>query len=198
MVAMKICLDAYEKLSAAIEHSVFRHRLLAMPFLLSALPAHAIPPPPSKPALLREARMAVTVQLIEASKGRVTRITKLCQVRGKIPVYSDQGRAASFYAREITGCTMPMNGKALKVSVRGAKAVSKDRVTYATATVSVTPPDAVPLCSMCGLQPLADSRSEIRVSGKPKSMTFNLSPNPGSILNAKPTVWLDAEVEIRD
>jgi hypothetical protein len=74
--------------------------------------------------------------------------------------------------------------------------MSKDAVTYATASVSVVPPDAIPLCSQCGPQPLADSSAEIRVNGTPKSMTFSLNANPVSMLNAKPTVWLEAHVEI--
>jgi hypothetical protein len=166
--------------------------------LLSALPAHAIPPPPREPSLLREAKMAVTVQLVEASDGTVTRTTKLCEVRGKIPVYADNGSAASFYAREIAGCSMVRDGKNLPVYVRGAKAISKARITYATASVGVIPPDAVPLCSICGPQPLADSSAEIRATGTAKSLQFSLHPNPVSILNAKPTVWLEAEIEIVD
>lgn len=30
--------------------------------------------------------------------------------------------------------------------------------------------------------------------GNPKSMTFRLTPNPVSLLNARPTVWLEADV----
>ena len=198
MVTISVCVSAYDKLLAAIERSLPRNRLLAISLLVSASPAFAIPPPPREPPLLREAKMTVMVQLIEAGNGRVTKITKLCKVSGKIPVYSDNGSAASFYGREILGCNMPKNGKNLTVSVRGAKAFSKDSVTYATAVVGVVPPDAVPLCSMCGPQPLADSRAEIRVSGSPKFMTFSLNANPVSMLNAKPTVWLEADIEIVD
>jgi len=198
MVTINVCVSSHDKLLAAIERRFFRNRLLAMSLLASALPAHAIPPPPREPPLLREAKMAVMVQLIEAYNGQVSKITKLCKVSGKIPVYSDNGRAASFYAGEIAGCTMRKNGKNLSVSVRGAMAISRDVVTYATASVSVVPPDAVPLCSMCGPQPLADSQAEIRVSGNPKSMTFSLNANPVSMLNAKPTVWLEADIEIVD
>lgn len=174
----------------------FRNRLLAALLLSGALPVHAIPPPPPEPSLLREARMAVTVQLIEAGNGTVSKVSKLCEVRGKIPVYADDGRAASFYARDIAGCSMVWKGKNLTVSVRGAKAMSKAGLTYATASVGVVPPDAVPRCPMCGPQALADSRAEIRVSGTPRSIVFNLNANPVSMLNAKPTVWLEASVEI--
>ncbi len=198
MVTISAWVSAHDKLLAAIARRLSRNRLLAMSLLLSALPAHAIPPPPPAPPLLREARMTVMVKLIEASNGQVTKMTKLCKVSGKIPVYSDNGSAALSNAREIAGCKMLKNGKNLNISVRGAKAISKDSVTYATASVSVVPPDAVPLCSRCGPQPLADSRAEIRVSGTPKSMTFNLNANPVSMLNAKPTVWLEADIEIVD
>jgi hypothetical protein len=142
--------------------------------------------------------MTVTVQLIEAGNGQVRKITRLCRVSGKIPVYSDNGRAASFTTREIAVCQMPRNGKNLDISVSGAKAVSKTSRVYATANVSVVPPDAAPLCPICGPQPLADSSAEIRVSGAPRSISFSLKPNPVSILNARPTVWLEADVEIVD
>lgn len=188
-----------DKLLAAFGRSVSRNRLLAISLLVSASSALAIPPPPHKPPLLREARMTAMVQLIEAGNGRVTRVTKLCQVSGKIPVYADDGNAASFHGWKISGCNMSRNGENLAVSVWGAKAISKDSVSYATAVVSVVPPDAVPLCpDLCGPQPLADSRAEIRVSGAPKSMRFSLNPNPVSMLNAKPTVWLEADIEIVD
>lgn len=192
------CRGAREKRLAAIGRGLSGNRLVAMSLLFSAFPAHATSPPPPAPPVLREARMHVVVQLIEASNGKVNKITELCQLSGKIPVYADDGSAAYANEREIAGCTMPRNGRKLSVSVRGAKAVSKDSRTYATASVSVTPPDAVPLCSQCGPQPLADSSAEVRVSGKPKSMKFSLNPNPVSMLNAKPTVWLEAEVEIVD
>lgn len=179
-------------------HKLLVRGILTIWLSATALPAHSIPPPPPEPALLREAKMAVTVQLIEAHNGTVTKITKLCDVVGKIPVYSDDGRAASSHARDIASCSMIRNGQNLRVHVRGAKAISKTHVTYAIASVGVVPPDAVPLCSMCGPQPLADSRGEIHVSGKPRSLKFSLSPNPVSILNAKPTVWLEADVEMID
>ncbi|SFC61698.1 hypothetical protein [Massilia yuzhufengensis] len=142
--------------------------------------------------------MTVTVQLIEAKNGIVSKTSKLCKVKGAIPVYADDGSAALFHARDITGCSMVRNGEKLIVYVRGAKAISKARVTYATASVGVIPPDAVPLCPMCGPQPWADSQADIRVSGNPKSLAFSLTPNPVSILNAKPSVWLEADVEIID
>ncbi|MDB5793402.1 MAG: hypothetical protein JWQ80_3426 [Massilia sp.] len=199
MATINVYVKAHDKLSAAIERRFFRNWLSAIALLASVLPVKAIPPPPPKAPLLREAKMAVTVHLIEAKDGRVTRRTKLCKVSGKIPVYSDNGSPASFNAWEITGCTMPKNGENLTVSVWGAKAISKGRVAFATAGVSVVPPDAVPLCvELCGPQPLADSRAEIRVSGTPKLMNFSLNANPVSMLNAKPTVWLDADVEIVD
>jgi hypothetical protein len=190
---------AVRALSAAIERSLSRHRLLALSLLLSALPVHALPPPPSAPPRLRAAKMTVRVQLIEASNGLVTKMTELCKVSGKIPVYSDDGYAASFNGWQIPGCKMARKGKNLNVSVEGAKAISKNAISYATATVSVTPPEAVSLCGeMCGPQPLADSTAKIRVSGTAKFMTFSLNPNPVSMLNAKPTVWLEANVEIVD
>ena len=170
-------------------------RWLAIPLLLSALTARAIPPPPAAPPQLREARMTVTVQLVEARNGRVTKITELCKISGKIPVYADNGGATRPNGREISGCRMLWKGQSLNVSVRGAVAVSHGPVTFAFASVSVVPPDAIPLCEgMCGPQPLADSDGEIRINGSPKSIKFNLNPNPVSLLNAKPTVWLEAEV----
>jgi hypothetical protein len=190
---------AMQVLSAARRRSLSGHRLLGLPLLLSAMTAQAMPPPPPVPPLLRTARMTVTVQLIEANNGIVTRITELCKVGGKIPVYADNGDAAIVHPWEIAGCKMPRHGKNLNVNVHGAKAMSKKAISYAFAYVSVIPPDAVSLCgSMCGPQPLADARAEIRVSGAARRMTFSLNPNPVSILNAKPTVWLEANVEIVD
>jgi hypothetical protein len=49
---------------------------------------------------------------------------------------------------------------------------------------------------MCGLQPLADSSGKVKVSGTPRSLTFALTPNPVSLLNARPTVWLEADVTV--
>lgn len=182
-----------------MERSLSRSRLLAISLLVSASPVLAIPPPPDKPPVLRKAKMTVMVQLFEAGNGRVTKITELCKVSGKIPVYADDGGAASWYGSNIPGCSMLKNGERLAVSVRGVKAISKESVAYATAVVSVVAPDAVPLCpDLCGPQPLADSQAEVRVSGSPKSMRFSLNANPVSMLNAKPTVWLEAIVEIVD
>jgi hypothetical protein len=90
---------------------------------------------------------------------------------------------------------MLWKGKNLDVSVRGAIAISQGSVTFAFASVSIVPPDAVPLCSeICGPQPLADSRGEVRVKGNPKSIQFSLNANQVSLLNAKPTVWLEVDV----
>lgn len=171
-------------------------RLFAMSLILSALPAHAIPPPPPAPPILRNARITAMVQLVEAHNGTVTKITKLCKVSGKIPVYSDNGSATRSNTRKISGCNMTWKGKNQSVSVNGAIAISKGPITFAIARVSVVPPDAIPLCFICGPQPLADSSAEFKVSGVPKSLTFNLNPNPVSMLNAKPTVWLEAEIEV--
>jgi hypothetical protein len=174
---------------------VSHKKWLAMPLLLTALTARAIPPPPPAPPQLREARMTVTVQLVEASNGRVTKITELCKVSGIIPVYADNGGATPPNSREISGCRMPWKGQSLNVSLRGAVAISHGPVTFAFASVSVIPPDAIPLCpGMCGPQPLADSDGEIRINGTPRSIKFKLNSNPVSLLNAKPTVWLEAEV----
>lgn len=196
MVTLKTLVRARVPSSAAIRLESIRPRLLAVLLLLEIVPAHAIPPPPPQPRLLREAKMTVVVRLIETRNGITHEITELCKVSGKIPVYADEGRAYSFHTREIAGCKMPRMGKKLDVSVRGAKAMSKNSVTFATANVEVVGPDAVPLCSICGPQPLADSRAETRISGNPASISFNLIPNPISLLNAKPTVWLEADVEI--
>lgn len=187
------------RLSAAIPRAISRNRILASVLLASTLPALAIPPPPAQPPLLRKARMTVKVQLVEAANGTVFRITELCKVSGKIPVYADKGHAARFYGAEIQGCSMLKNGQKLAVSISGVKAVSTKTGSFAHAYVGVVPPDAVSLCpDLCGPQPLADSRAEVRVKGSARSMSFSLSPNPVSILNAKPTVWLDADVEIVD
>lgn len=170
---------------------------LALPLLLSASIAHAIPPPPPAPPQLRQARMTVTIKLVEASHGRVSRITELCKVSGTIPVYADDGRAAGANSREITGCKMPWKGQNLDVSVRGAMAIARGPMTFATASVRVVPPDAVPLCpDLCAPQPLADSSGDIRVSGTPRSLAFSLAPNPVSMLNARPTVWLEADIAV--
>lgn len=176
------------------------NRLAVLLLACTLLPAHATPPPPPAPPLLRTATMTATVTLVEAGERQVKEITELCKVSGKIPVYADSGSgmATAVNAVAITGCKMSVGGKTLDVSVRGAKAILNKSSSYAAAYVTVTPPDAVPLCPICGPQPLANSSARIRVSGKPRSMSFSLSPNPVSILNARPTVWLDAEVEIVD
>ena len=141
--------------------------------------------------------MIVTVQLVEARQGRVNKLTKLCTVSGKIPVYADDGGATRANGREIQGCTMQWKGKHLSVLVRGAVAIADGPVTFAIAYVGVVPPDAKPLCrDLCAPQPLADSSAEIKISGAPRSLKFSLSPNPVSILNAAPTVWLEADVEV--
>ena len=80
---------------------------LTLPLLVGASLAHAIPPPPPEPPQLRQARMTVTIKLVEASHGRVSKITPLCKVSGTIPVYADDGRLAGFHGREIEGCKMP-------------------------------------------------------------------------------------------
>ncbi|MDY0963528.1 hypothetical protein [Massilia sp. CFBP9026] len=83
------------------------------------------------------------------------------------------------------------------MEVRGAVAVVPGPVTFATAVVSAVPPDARPLCrDLCGPQPLADSSGEVRASGTPATLAFGLTPNPVSILNAKPPVWLEADVVV--
>ena len=199
MATMNVVLGAHEKPPTAIGRRIFRNGLLAISLLASVSPAGAIPPPPPLAPLLRHATMTVTVRLIEAKNGEVSKISELCKVSGTIPVYSDTGRPASFNAQEIEGCSMLRNGEKLSVSVWGTKAISNSTGSFASAGVSVIPPDAVPGCvALCGPQPLADSRADIRVSGNPKTMNFSLSPNPGSVLKAKPTVWLEADVEIVD
>lgn len=183
----------------AIQPIFLRNCFLAIALLASVFPARATPAPPPLAPLLHQARMTVTVRLIEANKGQVSKISTLCTVSGNIPVYADNGGPASFHPREIEGCTMPRNGENLGVSVWGAKAVSTDRAAFASAGVSVTPPGAVPACAhLCGLQPLAASRADIRASGNPKSIRFSLNPDPMSALKARPSVWLEADVEIID
>lgn len=170
-------------------------RWLAVPLLWSALTASAIPPPPAAPPQLREARMTVAIRLVEAIHGRIANITELCKVSGTIPVYADDGGATRANGGEISGCKMLWKRQSLNVSVRGAIAISDGPVTFAFASVSVVPPDAIPLCpGMCGPQPLADSRAEVKMNGNPKSINFSLNPNPVSLMNSKPTVWLEADV----
>jgi hypothetical protein len=197
MAITNVDLGAHDKLPTAI--GFLRNCFLAISLLASSLPARATPPPPPLAPLLHQARMTVTVRLIEAKNGQVSKVSTLCKVSGNIPVYSDNGGPASFNPLEIEGCTMPRNGENLSVSVWGAKAVSTNRVAFASAGVSVTPPGAVPACAnLCGPQALADSRAEIRASGNPKSIKFSLNPNPMSALKAKPSVWLEADVEMID
>lgn len=199
MVTINACGDVHDGQLATIVRRPFPHRSLTVPLLLLTLTAHAIPPPPPAPPQLREARMTVVVQLFEASNGRVSKSTKLCEVTGKVPVYADDGSATRANGREIPGCKMLWKGQSLSISVEGAIAIANGPVTYATASVSVVPPDAIPLCpEICGPQPLADSSAEIRVSGVSKSLTFSLSPNPVSILHANPNVWLEADVTVAD
>jgi hypothetical protein len=139
--------------------------------------------------------MIVTVRLVKANHGRVTKITELCKVSGMIPVYADNGSAARANGGEISGCKMLWKGQNLNVSVRGAIAISQGPVTFAFASVSVVPPAAIPLCpDLCGPQPLADSSGEVKVKGNPKSTEFSLNPNLVSLMNAKPTVWLEVDV----
>jgi hypothetical protein len=164
-----------------------------------ALSAGATPPPPPAAPQLRLARMTVAVELVEARNGKVSKLSKLCTVSGNIPVYADPGHAASFNAGEISGCTMQWKGQTLRVSVLGAMAVARDPSTFVTAGVSVVPPGSIPLCpDLCGPQALADSSGEIRVSGTPASLQFSLHPNPVSLLNARPTVWFNADVAVAD
>ena len=189
----------YYRRSALIARIFSQNFVLAMLLLASTSPLLAIPPPPAKPAMLRNAKMNVKVELVEAANGQVFRITELCKVSGMIPVYADDGRAAYAHSAEIRGCSMLKNGNKLPVSIRGVKAVSKKAGTFARAYVAIVPPDAAPGCrDVCGPQPLADSTAEIQVSGSPRLLKFDLRVNPGSVLLAKPTVWLDAQVEIVD
>lgn len=98
---------------------------MAIMLLASMSPALAFPPPPDKPPLLRQASMTVTVTLVEAANGQVFRITELCKVSGKIPVYADDGNAAYWYLAQIHGCHMLKKGKKLPVAVSGVMAVAK-------------------------------------------------------------------------
>jgi len=184
----------------AAARRLFRNGALALSLLASLPPALATPAPPPLAPLLRQADMTVKVQLIETKNDVVSKITTLCKVSGKIPVYANSDSPASFNPAKIEGCSMPWKGQNLEVSVWGAKAVSEALGAYASAGVDVIPPGAAPACAhhLCSSQPLADSRAEIRVSGTPKRMEFSLNPNPTSVLKARPKVWLEAEVEIVD
>ena len=142
--------------------------------------------------------MRVTVKLIQAKAGTVESVTAVCDTSGTIPVYAGSGDAASVHQGAISGCVLTWKGRKLDVSVTGALSVSAEPSVWASASVSVTPPDAKPGCSICGLQPLADSRASVKASGTPKSVTFELAPNPVSILRSSPTVWFEAVVTLVD
>ncbi|WP_313703887.1 hypothetical protein [Massilia sp.] len=79
----------------AAARRLFRNGVLAVLLLASVPPALATPAPPLAP-LLRQADMTVTVQLIEAKNGVVSKITTLCKVSGKIPVYANSDSPASW------------------------------------------------------------------------------------------------------
>jgi hypothetical protein len=139
----------------------------------------------------------VKVELIQAEAGTVSSITPLCKVAGAIPVYA--GNSSSGHYGPIPGCVLTWKGRKLDVSIGGALAVSADDGVSASASISVTPPDAKPGCpDICAPQPLADSRADVRVSGAPRSVTFEAAPNPVSILRSDPTVWFKATVTIVD
>lgn len=160
--------------------------------------AQATPPPPPEPPRLRTAQMRVTVKLIQAKAGTVESVTPVCDTSGTIPVYASSGEGSSGHQGPVPGCVLTWKGKQLDVSLTGALSVSTEPSAWASASVSVTPPDAKPGCSICGPQPLADSRADVKVTGAPKSVTFALAPNPVSILRSSPTVWLEATVTIVD
>lgn len=148
---------------------------------------------------MRTAQLHATVKLIQAKAGTVESITPVCDTRGTVPVYSGTGDAPSAHHGPVPGCTLTWNGKKLDVSITGALTVTAESTTWASASVSVTPPDAKPGCAdLCGPQPLADSRANVKLSGAPKSVTFQLAPNPVSILRSTPTVWFEATVTIVD
>lgn len=160
--------------------------------------AHATPPPPPEPPRLRMAQMHATVKLIQAKAGTVESVTPVCDTSGTIPVYAGSGDAASGHQAAIPGCVLTWKGRKLEVALTGALVVSTEPSAWAAASVSVTPPDAKPGCSICGPQPLADSRAGVKVSGAPKSITFELAANPVSILRSSPAVWFEATVTILD
>ena len=142
--------------------------------------------------------MRVTVKLIQAKAGTVESVTPVCDTGGTIPVYAGSGEAPSGHHGSVPGCVLTWKGRKLDVSITGALSVSAAPTAWASASVSVTPPDAKPGCSICGPQPLADSRADVKMSGEPKSVTFALAPNPVSILRSSPTVWFEATVTIVD
>jgi len=80
----------------AAARRLFRNGVLAVLLLASGPPALATPAPPPLAPLLRQADMTVTVQLIEAKNGVVSKITTLCKVSGKIPVYANSDSPASW------------------------------------------------------------------------------------------------------
>ncbi len=141
--------------------------------------------------------MQVTVKLIQAKAGTVESITPLCDVRGTVPVYAGAGEGASIHHGPISGCVLPWKGKKLDVWVAGALTTTAN-ATWASASVSVTPPDAKPSCDICGPQALADSRADVKLDSGTKSVTFPLAPNPVSILRSSPNVWFEATVTITD
>jgi hypothetical protein len=161
--------------------------------------ALATPPPPPLPPQLRTAEMRVKVRLIEAKGGTVTGVTTLCETQGRIPVYAGGNDSPpALHEGSIPGCEMSWKGRKVEVLVHGAIASIEGPAMWASARVSVTPPDAKRACPICGPQSLAASDADVRVSGAPKMLTFGLQPNPGSILRSDPTVWLEAEVVIVD
>ena len=163
--------------------------------------ALATPPPPPVPPQLRTAEMRVKVRLIEAKGGTGRGSTMLCEVQGRIPVYVGWNDTPPDHHGPIPGCKMSWKGRTLDVLVHGAISSIQGPAMWASGIVSVTPPDAKPGCPdtrLCGPQPLADSRANVRVSGAPKMLTFDLQPSPISILRSDPTVWLEVKVVIVD
>lgn len=162
-------------------------------------PAAATPPPPPEPPRLRTAQMRATVKLVQAKDGTVEKTTPVCETSGTIPVYSGSGEGPAARHGQIYGCTLTWKGKKLDVWVAGALSVAGETATWASASVSVTPPDAKPGCpDICGPQPLAEARADVKVNNAAKSVTFSLAPNPVSILRSNPSVWFEATVTITD
>lgn len=188
-----------QRLPCAAVRSKLRTAGALVLFLSLVGHSHAIPPPPPEQPRLRTAQLRVTVKLIQAKAGTVESVTPVCDTSGTIPVYASSGDAPSGHHGSVPGCVLTWKGKKLDVAVTGALSVSAETTAWASASVSVTPPDAKPGCSsLCGPQPLADSRADVKVSGAPKSVTFGLVPNPVSILRSSPTVWFEATVTIVD
>jgi hypothetical protein len=164
--------------------------------------AQATPPPPPEQPRLRTAQLQVKVKLIQAKAGTVESITPVCDIRGTIPVYAVSADAPSGHQGPVPGCVLTWKGKKLDVSITGSLSVSAagaaEPTSWASASVSVTPPDARPGCDICGPQPLADARANVKISGASKSVTFELAPNPVSILRSSPNVWFEAIVTITD